>query len=297
LGNTLNAGPDSQGMIQPSGLVCVDNVRENFLEVMQIPLLAGRTLRYQDDAKAPRVAVVNQALAHKFFPNENPIGKRFAFDSKKPDSVEIVGLAKDAKYTRQRDEILPTAYLSWQQDLSGEVTFELRTKVDPVVLIQPVRQAIRQVDGQLPVTEIKTQVQRANETLRMDRLFARLLTLFGVLAAVLASIGLFGIMAYAVSQRIREIGIRMALGATRHDVLKLIVRQGMALVWIGIALGLVVALLCTRVIRSQLYGITPCDPFTLVAVSGLLIAVALLASWLPARFAARVEPIEALRNE
>jgi predicted permease len=297
LPNALNAAPDSQGMIQPSGLVCVDNVRENFLDVMQIPLLAGRTLRSQDDAKAPRVAVVNQSLAHKFFPNENPIGKRFAFDSKKPDSVEIVGLAKDAKYTRQRDEIAPTAYLPWQQDLSGEVTFELRTKGDPTAMIPSVRQAIRQVDGLLPVTDIKTQVQRANETLRMDRWFAKLLTLFGVLAALLASIGLFGIMAYAVSQRIREIGIRMALGATRHDVLKLVVRQGMTLVWIGIALGLVATLLCTRVIQSRLYGITPSDPFTLVIVSALLIVVAMLASWLPARFAARVEPIVALRNE
>jgi len=295
--SALNAPPDSEGLIKPSGYIYVNNVRENFLEVMQIPLLAGRTLKPQDDAKAPRVAVVNQVFASKYFPNENPIGKRFAFDPKKPDSVEIIGLAKDAKYTRQRDEIPPTAYLSWQQDLSGELTFELRTKGEPAAFITSVRQAMREVDGHLPVTDIKSQVQQAGETLRMERLFARLLTLFGVLAQLLASIGLFGVMAYAVSQRTREIGIRMALGAARRDVLAMVLRQGLTLTLIGLMLGLAGALAFTRVLQSRLFDVSPSDPVTFVAVSALLIVIALLACWLPARRATRVDPMEALRCE
>jgi predicted permease len=295
--DALQAPPDAGGVLQPSGLVYVNNVRENFLEVMQIPLLTGRTLNSRDDAKAPRVAVINQALARKFFPNENPIGKRFAFDPTKPDSVEIIGLAKDAKYTRQRDEVPPTAYLSWRQDLGDEYTFELRTRGNASALIPVVRQTVRELDAQLPITEVKTQVQQANETLRMDRLFTRLLTLFGALAQLLASIGLFGIMAYSVSRRTREIGTRMALGATRRDMLTLVMRQGIGLALAGILLGLIGAFITSRLFESRLYGISRFDPVAFLSVSTLLIAIAALASWLPARRAARVDPMAALRCE
>ncbi len=245
LRSALDATPDSEGRIKPSGDAYINNVRENFLEVMQIPLLAGRTLKAQDDAKAPRVAVVNQTFAKKYFPNENPVGKRFAFDPKKPNAVEIIGLAKDAKYASQREDIPPTAYLSWRQDLSSEVTFELRTADDPTAVIASVRQAVREFDAHLPLENIKTQAQQADQNLRMERLFAKLLTLFGGLAQLLASIGLFGVMAYAVSQRTREIGIRMALGAVRRDVLAMIIWQGITLVLLGIALGLVAAFFST----------------------------------------------------
>jgi ABC-type antimicrobial peptide transport system permease subunit len=153
------------------------------------------------------------------------------------------------------------------------------------------------VDGHLPVADIKTQIQQAGETLRMERLFAKLLTVFGVLAQLLASIGLFGVMAYAVSQRTREIGIRMALGAARGEVLAMIVRQGLTLTLIGITLGLVGAFAFTRVLQNQLFAISPLDPVTFIAVSALLVIVALLACWLPARRAARVDPMVALRCE
>jgi predicted permease len=262
---------------------------------MQIPLLVGRTLSSRDDANAPRVAVVNQALARRFFPNENPVGKRFAFDSTKPDSVEIIGVAKDAKYARQRDEIPPTAYLSWQQDLGDEYTLELRTRGDASALIPSVRRAVRELDAQVPIREVKTQTQRANETLRMERLFARLLMLFGALAQVLASVGLFGVMAYSVSRRTHEIGIRMALGGTRQDILKLIMRQTIELALIGIAIGLVGTFATTRLFESRLYSISRFDPVTFLSVATLLIAIAALASWLPARRAARVSPVVALR--
>src|SRR5262249_22685129 len=155
--------------------------------------------------------------------------------------------AKDAKYTRQRDEIPPTVYIPWRQDLRamGGVTFELRTAGDPNAAVAAVRQAVREVDGNLPLNNVKTQVEQIGETLRMERLFAKLVTLFGLLAQQLASIGLYGVMAYSVSQRTNEIGIRMALGADQRDVLKMVLRQGMALTMIGVALGLAGAYVLT----------------------------------------------------
>ena len=175
LRGALSAPPDSEGRIKPSGEGYVHHVRENFLEAMGIPLLAGRSLRPQDDSKGPKVVVVNQTFANKYFPDETPIGKRFTFDTKKPDEIEIVGLARDAKYARQRDEIPPTVYIPWRQDMRamGGVTFEVRTAGDPTAAVAAVRQAVREVDGNLPLNNVKTQVEQAEETLRMERLFAK----------------------------------------------------------------------------------------------------------------------------
>ncbi|MDQ3014225.1 MAG: ADOP family duplicated permease, partial [Acidobacteriota bacterium] len=305
LRDALNAAPDAEGRIKASGNGYIHQVRENFLEAMEIPLLAGRSLRAQDDAKAPKVAVVNQTFANKYFPNENPIGKRFTFDSTKPDEVEIIGLAKDAKYTRQRDEIPPTAYLSYRQELrsmSG-TTFEVRTAGDPNAAVTAVRAAVRDVDGNLPLNNVKTQIEQNDETLRMERLFAKLLSLFGLLAQQLAAIGLYGVMAYSVSQRTHEIGIRMALGASRGNVLKMILRQGMVLTLLGVALGLVGAYVLTRYLASQLnltsmlYGVKVNDPLTYGVIAVGLTLVALIACYIPARRATKVDPMIALRHE
>jgi len=305
LRSALSAPPDSEGRIKPSGDGYIHQVRENFLEAMGIPLLAGRTLKAEDDARAPKVVVVNQTFANKYFPHETPIGKRFTFDPTKPDDVEIVGLAQDAKYARQRDEIPPTAYASWRQELrsmSGS-TFEVRTAGDPSAAVAAVRQAVAEVDANLPLNSVKTQVEQADETLRMERLFARLLTLFGLLAQQLAAIGLFGVMAYAVSQRTREIGIRMALGADRSDVLKMILRQGMALALLGVVLGLAGAYVLTRYLESQmdlksmLYGVKASDPLTYGVIAAGLTLVALVACYIPARRATKVDPMVALRYE
>jgi predicted permease len=279
--------------------------RENFLETMEIPLIQGRAFNRLDDERAPKVVIVNQTFANRFFPNENPIGKRFTFDFKKPDEIEIVGLVKDAKYATQREETRPTCYLPWRQDVNsmGFANFQLRTTGDPSAAIAAVRQAAREVDENLPLSNVKTQVEQADETLRMERLFARLVTLFGLLAQQLASIGLFGVLAYAVSQRTREIGIRMALGASRTDVLKMIVKQGMALSLIGIALGLGGAYVLTKYLESwmqlsrMLYGVRPSDPTTYGVVAVLLTVVALIACYLPARRATKVDPMVALRCE
>jgi predicted permease len=280
----------------------VHTVRENFLSAMEIPLLAGRSLSEQDDARAPRVAVVNQAFAKAHFGNESPMGKRFSFGPENLNEIEIVGLARDAKYTSQRAEIQPTVYQSWRQELgmANRCVFEVRTAGDPMLLVGPIRSAMRDVDGNLPLSNIRTQVQQADQTLAIERMFAKLLTLFGVIAQLLAAIGLYGVMAYAVSQRTHEIGIRMALGADRRKVLMMIVRQGMTLTVVGVAIGLGGAFVLMKYLESLtslLFGVEARDPATFVVIAGLLGAVALLACLVPARRATKVDPLTALRYE
>ncbi|HEU4509147.1 MAG TPA: ABC transporter permease [Pyrinomonadaceae bacterium] len=304
LREALNATPDSEGRLTPTGDVYRHTVRENFLEAMGIPLLSGRTLTAQDDAKSPRVAVVNQTFANQFFPGENAVGKRFTLDTSKPDEIEIVGISKDAKYTSQRDEVPPTMYASYRQDRPlGAATFEVRTAGDPNGIVASVRNAVRDVDTNLPLLNIKTQVEQADETLRMERLFAKLVTLFAVLAQQLAAIGLFGVLAYTVSQRTHEIGIRMALGADRGSVLRMILKQGMTLVVLGVVLGLVGAYVLTKYLESwislskMLFGVKVSDPLTYGAIAVLLTIVALIACYIPARRATKVDPLVALRYE
>ncbi len=301
----LNGTPDANGRLSTSGETYIHQTRENFLNVMQIPLLTGRNFQPTDVANSPLVVIVNQSFAKKYFPNESPVGKRFAFDPKKPDEAEIIGVVGDAKYSSQRDEIPPTTYVSWRQSLAGmnNATIELRTAADPAKSVAAVRQAMREVDQNLPLTNVKTQIEQAEETLRMERLFARLMTLFGLLAQQLAAIGLFGVLAYAVAQRTQEIGIRMALGAERHDVLKMILRQGMILALIGVALGLVGAYVLTKYLESwvnlseMLYGVKSNDPLTYGVIAFGLTLVALVACFIPAWRATKVDPMIALRCE
>jgi predicted permease len=297
------AGAD--GRIQPAGTGYRNMVRENFFEAMEMPLLAGRSLTTRDDERAPKVAVVNQTFASRYFPDENPIGKRFTFDSDKPGEIEIVGLVKDAKYARQRDEIPPTAYTPWSQELrnASGATFEVRTARDPASAVASIRQAASEVDAGLPLNNIRTQVEQADETISMERLFARLLSLFGLLAQQLAAIGLYGVLAYSVSQRTHEIGIRMALGASRADVLKMVIRQGATLTLLGVVLGLAGAYVLIRYLQSlmnlsnMLYGVKISDPLTYAIIAALLMLVAFVACFIPARRATKVDPMVALRYE
>ena len=304
LREALSATPDSEGRIPTSGESHRHTVRENFLDVMGIPLLYGRTFRPEDNATSPKVVVVNQTFANKFFPNQNAIGKRFTYDYSKPDELEIIGVARDAKYARQRDDVPPTAYGSYRQDRPmSNAVFEVRTTGDPSAIVGSVRSVVRDIDANLPVQNVMTQVEQADETLRMERLFAKLLTLFALLAQQLAAIGLFGVLAYQVAQRTHEIGIRMALGANRSNVLRMIVRQGMTLVILGVILGLVGAYVLTRYLESwiglskMLFGVKVSDPLTYGVIALLLTMVALIACYIPARRATKVDPLVALRYE
>jgi predicted permease len=274
-------------------------IRENFLEAMEIPLVRGRGFTEKDDERAPRVAIVSETLARRFFPDEDPIGKRVGLDAETAGKIEIIGVARDTKYNSQRDDIEPLFYTPWLQESGsiGRMVFALRAAGEPTALASAVRQAVREVDSNLPVTEVKTQVAQASETLTQERVFASLLSFFGVIALLLAAIGLYGVMAYSVAQRTGEIGIRMALGAQTRDVLRLVIWQGLKLVVIGVVIGSVAASLLKQVVESQLYGVEATDPMTFSVVGALLIAIALLACWIPARRAARVDPMIALRNE
>ena len=304
LREALNAPPNADGSVPPSGEAHRHVVRENFLDALGIPLLAGRTLGPQDNANSPKVTIVNQTFANKFFPNENAIGKRFTYDTKKPDEFEIVGISRDAKYSSQREDVPPTMYSSFRQErpMNGG-TFEVRTAGDPTAAVAAVRNAVREIEPNLPVQNVKTQVEQADEMLRMERLFAKLVTLFALLAQQLAAIGLFGVLAYTVSQRTHEIGIRMALGANRGNVLRMIVRQGMTLAVLGVVLGLVGAYVLTKYLESwvelskMLFGVKVSDPLTYGVIALLLTVVALIACYIPARRATKVDPLVALRYE
>jgi predicted permease len=297
------ASVGEDGRVKSDGQCYLHQVRENFLEAMEIPLLAGRNLESRDNTRAPRIAVVNQTFAKRYFPDEDPIGKRFSFDSAgSGGEVEIVGLARDTRYASQRDDVPPTAYLPWLQELGslGTVTFEVRTTGEPNASVAAIRSAVRDVDSNLPLNNIRTQIEQADETLAIERLFAKLVGLFGLLAQQLAAIGLYGVLAWSVSQRTHEIGIRMALGASQKEVSKMILRQGMTLTLVGLVLGLVGAFVLTKYLTSvtdMLYGVTATDPLTFGVIAGLLALVALVACYIPARRATKVDPMVALRYE
>jgi predicted permease len=285
--------------------------RQNYFATMEIPLLSGRSFTAHDDQHAPKVAIVNQTFAHQFFSNNDVLGKRVNIEGER--EVEIVGMVADTKYRSQREEIKPLLYTPWQQEdrALGTVYFTLRTVGEPAALAARVRQVVRELDSNLPVTEVTTQTARAHATLGPERLSARLLSFFGALALLLAGIGLYGVLAYSVAQRTNEIGIRMALGAQAANVLRLVVWQGMRLVLLGLAVGAVTGYGLKRLLASQyfgenawrgqiaeqLYGVNATDPLTFVVIAALLMLVALVACWLPARKATQVDPLEALRYE
>jgi len=285
-------------------------VRENYFATMEIPFLRGREFTVQDNQHAPAVAIVNQTFQRTFFPNEDVLGKHVKFDKR---DMEIVGVVADAKYESQREKHQPMLYTPWQQESEniGEMHFALRSTSNAVALADQVRQVVRELDSNLPVTQIGTQAARAQATLGQERLYARLLSFFGVLALVLAAIGLFGVLAYSVSQRTKEIGVRMAFGAQVAQVIRLVIWQGMKLVLIGLALSALVGYALKRLVErqyfardswqqqmvQQLYGVKVSDPLTLILIAALLTLVALLACWLPARRAAKVDPLVALRYE
>jgi len=275
-------------------------VGPGFFETLGIPLVLGRTIKSRDGLTTPKVAVVNEKLVRKYFHGDNPIGHMLQFGGeKKPKAFEIVGVVKDAKYNRLRDEAPPTAYFSYLQEpgIWAALTFEVRAEAEPGTLVAAIRQEALALDKDVPLADIKTQTEAIAQELVQERVFARLASLFGGLALVLASIGLYGTMAYTVARRTGEIGIRMAIGARPADILSMVLRESVRVVLVGSVVGLAAAVAATRVIRSQLYGLTPHDPVVLGGAAVVLVAVTMLAACVPARRAARVDPLRALRNE
>ena len=287
-------------------------VRENYFATMEIPLLRGRGFTEHDDQRAAKVAIVNQAFGLKFFPGEDVVGKRIVdIDTKR--EVEIVGVAADTKYDSQRSDIEPLFYTNWRQEseVIGEMSFALRTMGEPTALASTVREVVREMDVNLPVSEISTQEERSQAALGQERLYARLLSFFGAVALLLAAIGMSGVLAYSVAQRTNEIGIRMALGAQPANILRLVIWQGMRLVLFGVIVGVLCGYGLKRLLESQyfdprswqremadkLYEVQWADPLTLAVIATLLVLAALTACWLPARKAARVDPLAALRHE
>jgi predicted permease len=273
-------------------------VAPNFLATMEIPLMLGRDLTPQDNQQAPQVAVVNQALAERFFPNQNPLGRHIRFRGVR--DVEIVGVARNTKYSRMRGATPPLLYLPYLQNPPGPspgMTFAVRTVGDPITAMPAIRQAVQSIDRNLPLLGIRTQNELIARMFTQERLFASLSSFFGLLALALVCIGLYGVMSYTVARRTHEIGVRMALGAQSGDLLRMVLRESLLLVLTGTLIGLAAASAATRLIAAMLFGLTPTDPLTLVLATLLLLAVAAWASWLPARRAARVDPLVALREE
>jgi predicted permease len=272
-------------------------VLPNFFDVMGIPLLTGRQFTERDDDKAPKVVMLNSAAVRKYFPDENPIGRRIGGSPEENATMEIVGIVRDVKYNSVRDEVPPTMYVPYRQTSGGGVMLEVRTAGDPVSAMGGIREAVRRIDPNLPIMDMSTQMEQIERRFLQEKLFAQANAFFGGLAVLLAAVGLFGLMSYSVARRTNEIGIRMALGARSQDVLTLVMRESMTLVIVGIVIGLAVALGASRLVKTLLFGLAPTDVFSLMTAILVMIAVSAFAGYLPARRASRVDPMVALHQE
>jgi predicted permease len=274
-------------------------VSTEYFHALGIPLRAGRTFTSSDSSDSPRVILINETLRRRFFSGEDPIGKRLNLSSTgKPDWTQIVGVVGDAKYNGMADDVQPAIYQPIQQAPIWGFALILKTNVaDPLSLTTAVRNEVSKLDPGLPVTKVSTMEQRVATAMAPPRFRTTLIALFAVVALVLACVGIYGVISYSVTQRTHEIGIRIALGAQRRNVLQLILGQGALLAVIGVMLGLGSAFALTRLMAGLLFGVTPTDPLTFICVPLGLMAVALLASYLPARRATKVDPLVALRYE
>lgn len=277
----------------------VNNVGVDFFPLMEIPIVAGRGFNSQDSASSAKVAVINQSLARKRFPNVNPVGKRFRADRDgSKDWIQIVGICADTHYADLRSEKPPQFYMPYLQreEVRGMV-YQIRTRMSPVALTPALRRVVQSVDPDLPLIDVRTQREQMDATMQMERTFASLTAGFGILALLLACVGIYGVMAYSVANRRNEIGIRMALGALPGQVHGMILRESFWMACGGILVGVGAALALAKLVQSMLYGVKAHDPLTFAGGAVLLLAVAMLAAWIPARRAAGVEPMEALRHE
>jgi len=269
----------------------VIGITPGFFETMQVPLLSGRTMKTFDLVRPIKSVVINETAARRFFNGQDAVGRRIGV-AQNPGLWEVVGVVGNASYGDVRNPPEALMYMPGRQ-----TTFVARTEGDPMALASSIRDTVHEIDPAIPITEITTETELMEGRIQAERLFARFYTLFGVLAMLLAAIGLFGLMSYNVVRRTNEIGVRIALGAQREDVVGMVMRDGLSLVVIGIVIGIVGALLLSRLLASQLYGLAEHDVVSIAAAVGLLLAVSAAAAYLPARHASRVDPLSALRHD
>lgn len=269
-------------------------VSPGYFYTLGIPVLKGRTFTDHDDEQSPKVAVVNEALARRLWPGEDPIGRQLPLLD---DSLSVVGVVGNTRHEGLGQDPASEIYVPYLQQPTNSMQLAIRTATDPASLASAVRGQVAAIDPEQPVYNVATLEQMLSESMAPRRFNLLLLGLFALIALILAAVGIYGVMAFSVTQRTHEIGIRMALGAERRDVLRLVVRQGLRLTLAGVIFGVAGACALTRFLKSFLYGVRPTDPVTFVLVSALLVAVSILASYIPARRATRVDPMVALRYE
>jgi predicted permease len=274
-----------------------NTVGDDYFKAMGIPLVSGRTFTRLDTEQPQKAAVVSETLAQRFYPNTSAVGKHFGKSGDKRGEFEIIGVVKDVKYQGLRERPRPMVYYSMKQVPEPLSNFILRVPGDPQTVIPVVRRTLREVNTNLPVDDVVSMEEHMARALTQQNLIARLASFFGLLALLLASIGLYGVLSYSVARRRNEIGIRMALGASTGDVLKTVLRSGMTLTVIGLLIGVAGSLALTRLVAKLLFGVKPTDVTTFVVVSLTLIVVALIACYLPARRATQVDPLIALRYD
>jgi predicted permease len=271
-------------------------VGPGYFDTIGIPIVKGRDFTRADLATNPKVVVINQTMAEQFWKGEDPIGKRFKFFGD-DDYSTVVGVAKNSKYNGVVEEPLPFIYQPLAQNYTPAATLHVRSAGDAGSLAASVRREVQQLDPTLSLFDVRTLEEQVGESLQPQQMNVVLLTVFGVLALLLASIGLYGVASYSVSQRTREIGVRMALGARPSSVLAMVLGHGMMLVAAGLAVGLVVAYVVSGFARALFAGVSPHDPATFLLTAAGLGAIALLATYIPARRATRIDPLIALRTD
>jgi len=279
-----------------AGMSGFRSVSADYFNTMGITLLKGRALTGQDNEQGMPVAVVNEAMAKKFWPDADPIGKRIKPTSSSAVWTEIVGIAESVRHASIGEEPKPEMFVPNSQTPAPQINLVLRT-TDSANLAGLIRQAVTTLDKDLPVYEIRTMEQRLSESVAQPRFRTLLLGVFAALALLMAVVGIYGVISYSVAQRTHEIGLRIALGAQRRDVLAMVVKQGLKLTIVGLLIGAVGALGASRVLQSFLYEVSPTDPATYIGISLLLLVVGILACFIPARRAAKVDPMVALRYE
>jgi len=270
-------------------------VGSNYFRTMGIPLLRGHDFDYRDRHDGPGVVVIDETMARQFWPNQDPIGKRFKMYGDR--WLEVIGIVNDSTYRELRTDAKPHMYLPLTQHYRSNITLLVQSAVDPTGIVAAVRREVQALDKNLPVFGIKTLRTHVDDYFSQSRMTAMYLSFFGLLALLLTSVGVYGVMSYSASRRRHEIGIRMALGAQRNDVLKLVIKKGLTLILVGLVTGVAGALALTRVIASLLYGVSPADPATLIVVCLLLTVVGLMACYIPARRTTKIDPMTALRYE